>query len=207
MVIDTNPHFYTARGLANLFDVTSGTVRMWANSGIINVSKKNDGHWRISAEEYERLSTLLGKQRSKSSWVISEGIEQTKSKLIVLIIEDDKDLQILYRLKLEEWSFPLELLIASDGYEALLIAGSANPDIIITDLKMPNLDGFHMIDVLSSNTQFRDCLIVVVTGLDAVEIEKKFPFPDDVHVLSKPIPFEELRNIVESKSEPLINIL
>jgi len=40
MVIDTNPPFYTARGLANLFDVTVGTVWMWANSGIINVSEK-----------------------------------------------------------------------------------------------------------------------------------------------------------------------
>jgi len=77
---------------------------------------------------------------------------------------------------LEEWSFPLELLIASDGYEALLIAGSATPDIIITDLRMPNSDGFHMIEVLSSNTQFRDCWIVVVRGLDAVEIEKNFHF-------------------------------
>jgi DNA-binding response OmpR family regulator len=54
------------------------------------------------------------------------------------------------------------------------------------------MDGFGMLAVLSQAPEMRDTTVVVVTGLDAEEIETRGGLPAGVQVLSKPIPFDRL---------------
>jgi two-component system, response regulator, stage 0 sporulation protein F len=63
----------------------------------------------------------------------------------ILLVEDDKRLQTLIRDELEEESY--EIILASDGKQAIsfLKEGSISVDLIIMDLRMPNMDGLDAI--------------------------------------------------------------
>jgi excisionase family DNA binding protein len=190
---------YTTQEVAELFGITGRTVQMWADSGVINASKTPGGHRRISEDEVERLSIRINNKPLGNTDTHSELAKEVNNKFTILIAEDDPTLRMLYRLNIEEWDPLIELLMVNDGYEALLVAGRATPDLIITDLLMPNGDGFHLIDVLSADENLADCKIVVVTGLSQEEVQKRSHFPETISILEKPIPFERLKSIVYEK--------
>jgi CheY-like chemotaxis protein len=79
----------------------------------------------------------------------------------------------------------------------LLAIGRDSPDLLVSDLRMPGMDGFQMMRALTGSP-FRDGMeIVVVTGLDAVEIAREGGLPPDIRVFHKPVSFGELRAIAE----------
>lgn len=67
-------------------------------------------------------------------------------KLRVLLVEDDRDLAEVTQAALELEG--LEVTVAHDGAEGLSLAGELRPDVIITDLIMPVLDGLQLIQQL-----------------------------------------------------------
>lgn len=86
--------------------------------------------------------------------------------------------------------------MAKDGYEGLLQIGQHQPDLIISDLLMPDMDGFRMIGSLKDRNETKGIQIVAVTVLDREEIESHGGLPGDVMVLNKPIPFDVLKDVV-----------
>lgn len=194
---------YTTTKVAKIFGVTPRTIQMWADSGMIEVTKTLGGHRRITALEVDRLSRELGKTPEVPEPAIetsSTKPEETEENRVVriLIVDDDKDLLKLYQMQIETWETPeTEVYLASDGYDALVQIGSRKPDIIITDLKMPRMDGSHMIDVIQQNPDMAHCQVVVVTGLSKEEIQKDYALPADVLLEEKPIPFARIQRLVK----------
>jgi CheY-like chemotaxis protein len=76
-----------------------------------------------------------------------------------------------------------------------MIIGRTCPDLLITDLRMPGMDGFVMLNALRKAPEASNTRIVVVTGLDRSEIEARGGLPPDMEILGKPIPFDRLRRI------------
>lgn len=72
------------------------------------------------------------------------------------------------------------------------------PDFLITDLAMPNIDGFQMLRSLVRQQAFDGMRIAVVTGLDASAIERAGGLPDSIAVFGKPVPFAELEQIANA---------
>jgi DNA-binding response OmpR family regulator len=91
----------------------------------------------------------------------------------------------------------LEVLLIANAVEALLLIGKRSPDLLVTDLRMSGMDGFSMLQVLSKAREVVNTRIVVVSGLEAEEIEAKGGVPAGVEVLPKPIPFARLAAIAE----------
>jgi len=80
----------------------------------------------------------------------------------ILIVDDDPLMHLLYKRNLEREGF--ELLKASNGEEALVIAAESNPDLILMDVMMPGMDGMAVIGELRQNDAFRDVPIIVMTA-------------------------------------------
>lgn len=193
---------YTTTKVAKIFGVTPRTIQMWADSGMIKVTKTLGGHRRITAQEVDRLARELGKGRRDLP--AQELAEQTANPerssddaVRIMIVDDDKDLLKLYQMQIESWQTPkTQVFLAHDGYDALLQIGSKKPDIIITDLRMPRMDGGHMINVIKQNPDMDHCQIVVVTGLNKDEIHQEYELPENVLVEEKPIPFARIQRLV-----------
>ena len=80
----------------------------------------------------------------------------------ILIVEDDFDNTTLVRLLLEREGF--DVFTADNGEKGLAAMQSKQPDLIVLDLDMPVMDGWHMIEKIKEDEGTRDIPIVVVTA-------------------------------------------
>lgn len=78
----------------------------------------------------------------------------------ILIVEDDPSLQKLGKMLLEAQGY--EARGAADGFEGLAALKQSLPDIIISDLQMPNMNGFEFLSVV--RRRFPDIPVIVISG-------------------------------------------
>ena len=72
-----------------------------------------------------------------------------ETRACVLLVDDEQEQIELYRYGLEEEGFVV--LETTDGLDAIAQARSANPDAIVLDLRMPNIDGWQVCTRLKSD--------------------------------------------------------
>jgi CheY-like chemotaxis protein len=113
----------------------------------------------------------------------------------ILIVEDDSDVRLLYRMSLEDMHAPMSVRFACDGFEGLYLVGEMAPDLVIADLNMPGLDGFKMIRTLARAPSNMD--IIVVTALSQEDIQDRGGLPDGIPVYTKPMPISLLQQLVK----------
>lgn len=87
----------------------------------------------------------------------------------VLVIEDSSDSA---RLMARILGVNYDVHLAANGREGLEKAYSLKPDLIITDLMMPEVDGFHVIEKLKEDKEFRDTPIIVLTAKELTAQER-----------------------------------
>ena len=182
--------FATTREAATSLGVSLRTVQLWVESGVLTAWKTAGGHRRIPRTA---INKLLQQQQAELS---SEASSKTVK---VLIVEDEKELLAVYEVYFKSWGLNCQVLTAKDGYEGLLEIGQHKPDLIISDLLMPGMDGFRMIHSLKEREETKDTQLVVVTVLDSQEIEDQGGLPSDVIVLQKPVPFDVIKGLVIEK--------
>ena len=101
----------------------------------------------------------------------------------------------LYDQQMRRWSLKPVVVAARNGMEALVKLGSLRPDLLVTDLRMPDLDGFKMLQHLRTMPELKDLTTVIVPGLSAEDVAAGGGVPEGVPVLPKPIPFDRLLDI------------
>ena len=90
----------------------------------------------------------------------------------VLLIDDNPDDALLIR-RLLEAKKAYRVLNAKDGWEGLAMARQQLPDLIVTDLTMPGIDGFGLVEELKLDPRTKDIPVVVVSAKDITEDERK----------------------------------
>lgn len=186
--------FCTTREAAEMLGVSLRTAQLWVDSGILKAWRTEGGHRRIDLSSVESLMRDDNPRKAGNS---QPAMPVTLGQLKILVVEDDNILLRLYRLQIASWNLPVELTTAANGYDALVLIGREQPDLMIADLNMPGMDGFQMIRSIS-NSSFREGLeIVVVTGMDDTMIANHGGLPPGVRLMRKPIPFAELKALVE----------
>jgi two-component system response regulator MprA len=93
------------------------------------------------------------------------------NKTKVAIIEDDMAIVQMYRTKFENEGY--EVATAPDGAAGLDLIDTFQPDIILLDLMMPNMNGLDMLKQLRSQAAGRDAKVVVLTNMGDTETATK----------------------------------
>lgn len=190
--------YCTTREAAKTLGVSVRTVQVWVEKGLLRAWKTEGGHRRVDRESVVQISEL--RLQGEDMRALPPPIDRTpviEERLKVLVVEDNNSLLRLYRLCLESWKLPIDVVTAPNAIEGLLLVGRVSPDLLVTDLNMPGLDGMTMVRTIS-HSPFREGMeIVVVTGLSQNEIEELGPFPADIKIFQKPIPFQKLKQICE----------
>lgn len=109
---------------------------------------------------------------------------------IVLLVEDDADiLRYLTDVLIDEYA----IITASDGAAGLEMALSTVPDIIVTDVQMPEMDGFAMTRMLKENPATSHIPVIMLTAYDMAELRMEGLVSGAVEYLSKPVDSALLR--------------
>lgn len=90
--------------------------------------------------------------------------ESVKKK--ILIADDQEGNQILMKYILEKKGY--EVLVASDGEEAIEVATEMDPDLVLMDVVMPGMDGYEACKILKDNPKTKNIPIVMITSLNDV---------------------------------------
>lgn len=87
------------------------------------------------------------------------------SNVRVLVVDDHESMRRIIGTLLRAFGFTI-LLEANDGDEALRVIPNFEPDVIITDLKMPVLNGIDLVQALRADktSRFCDTPVIMVTG-------------------------------------------
>jgi two-component system chemotaxis response regulator CheY len=89
---------------------------------------------------------------------------------VILIVDDSATVRKFVSASLTMQGF--DVIAASDGMDALEKLPSNSFDLVITDLNMPNMDGFELIRSLRENPQYRELPVIILSSLgDSASIE------------------------------------
>lgn len=177
---------------AKRLGVALSTVQSWVETGALEAWKTPGGHRRVMIKSVDRL--------------LEEGISKRKlvsevNALRVLVVEDEHVMIEIYSGFFRKWRLPVSVSFTENGYEALLRIGYEIPDLIITDLSMPEMDGFQMIRSLRQFQATAKIQIIVVSGLSDADIADQGGLPEDILVLHKPVNLEQLHQLMNSAVE------
>ena len=176
---------------AKLLGLSVATVQSLVEKGEIDAWKTLGGHRRLALRSINAYLTKAGLQPSRAAM-------DPGSRLRVLVVEDDVDLLDLYKCNFESWDLPVDCTLMTSALEALMDIASMQPDLLITDLSMPGLDGLEMLKVLNRNQNLTDLHIVVISGLDATAIKDRGGLPLNARRLQKPVNFGWLEGYVSA---------
>jgi len=114
----------------------------------------------------------------------------------ILLVEDTPDLleNVSDILRMEGFL----VIPAVDGLEALEKLNDSVPDLIITDLLMPRMDGFKLVETLKQNERLKKIPVLIFSAKATPENEAQGLKLGAVHYLKKPCPTELLLEIIRN---------
>lgn len=189
-MVEKQKDYFTTKEAAKFLNVAVSTIQLWANNGLLSARTTVGGHRRISRKSVEEML-------SNSMAVSGDKAEQPQ--LSVIVVEDDAQQRRLYEKHISNWNMDIHLLMAKDGFEGLIKIGSIFPDVIITDLLMPDVDGFQMIRSLKMIPDLENTLIIAVSALEVADVKANGGLPEGVHLFTKPLSFEDLEKLLRDK--------
>jgi len=193
-----NPADYcSTKEAAATLGVSHRTVQLWVENGTLQAWRTAGGHRRITVESVNRLVEGRRKAIGAHAPAPSPVAAPVSTRRRVLVVDDDPLMLRLYELEMTGWGLDLDLVKANNGFEALIRIGEQRPDLLVSDLNMPGMDGFRMIRTLREDSGTSGMNMIVVSGLDRATI-KAMGLPNDIPVFPKPVPFGELRSAVEN---------
>jgi len=117
----------------------------------------------------------------------------------VLLVDDDPDLQDILQICLKQWGF--EVAVASDGNEGAQLAGSYRPDIVLSDVMMPDTSGIELLKSLQADDSSRP--VILMTGYSTVDMAVEAMKDGARDFLTKPLDYPKLKSILEATQKEL----
>lgn len=113
----------------------------------------------------------------------------------IMLVEDDKSLREIYSIRLVAEGY--DIVSAGDGEEALAMAVREKPDLIVSDVMMPKISGFDMLDILRSTEETKNIKIIMMTALSSEDQRKRGEsLGADKYLIKSQVGIEDVINAV-----------
>jgi two-component system chemotaxis response regulator CheY len=112
----------------------------------------------------------------------------------ILIVEDSPSMRRLVREALDADGY--EVTESENGLEALAVLGRVAPDLVITDINMPQLDGLGLLREIRNLPSFRFTPVLILTSESGTEMKESGRAAGATGWLVKPFDAEQLRRVV-----------
>ena len=113
----------------------------------------------------------------------------------ILLVEDDQSLREIYSIRLTAEGY--EIVSAGDGEEALASAVREKPDLVLSDVMMPKISGFDMLDILRQTPETKDIKVIMMTALSSEDQrERGNALGADRYLVKSQVGIEDVVNAV-----------
>jgi len=196
----------TTREAAQRLGVSLRTVQLWVEADILPAARTPGGHRRIphNAVEALALSTGLGgeplarspkarsRQDADTGGVQDEapapqGVPSSCRPRDVLLVADNPIWQVRCEQALAPFLPSISLRFAETGYLALLQIGQKAPDLLITNLELPGMDGLAMLRTLERCESIAGMRILALSHLDDSELKRRGGLPLSAELMQLPV--------------------
>ncbi len=169
---------YTTYQIGKFCQVNIRTVIRWIETGKLKAYTTPGGHRRV---KWSDLINFLTQNRMP----IPKELEEGRKKKI-LVVDDDPDFLEIAEKVLQKIP-DVEIKTTSSGFDAGILVAEWNPDLILLDFIIPDLNGFEVTKKLKSNPKLKKIPIIAVTGItDPKKLEEVKRSGVDA-VITKPI--------------------
>ena len=115
----------------------------------------------------------------------------------IMLVEDDNNLREIYGARLMAEGY--DIVTARDGEEALALAVKEKPDLIISDVMMPKISGFDMLDILRTTAETKDTKVIMMTALSQAEDKARADkLGADRYLVKSQVTLEDVANTVKA---------
>ena len=180
--------YYSTVEAAKLLGVSVRTVQLWVENGALEAWKTAGGHRRIVAAS---VDDYISKHQTTQ--------ESKGSKKNILVVEDNPTVSKFYEAAIKSWGLPVNVIVKNDGFEGLVEIGRKVPDLVISDVYMPGMDGLQMIRSMYKSQLLSSDQIIIISGLTPESIQDRGGIPTGVDFFTKPVDIERLKKSIVQK--------
>ncbi len=122
----------------------------------------------------------------------------------ILLAEDDNNLREIYEARLQAEGY---IVISSgDGEEALVLAKDQLPDLIISDVMMPKISGFEMLDIIRNTDGLKNAKVIMLTALGQSEDQDRAnKLGADKYLVKSQVTLEDIVKVAKELLNPTEN--
>lgn len=193
------------RGLttADKIDLNAGRG---VGMSIVKESVENRGGSVLVESEPQRGTTFtilmpltVAKAASETKLPSAPFISQTTLAPLVLIVDDSASVR-RQAVKIVE-SSGLRSITANNGADALelLLSGEFEPDMIVSDVEMPQIDGWELLEYIKTDDNFGHIPVVMATSLDSDKDRQRATELGASDYIVKPFTEDDLKKILEAQ--------
>jgi twitching motility two-component system response regulator PilG len=122
------------------------------------------------------------------------GVRRDLVGIKVMIIDDSNTIRRTAEALLKKAGY--DVFTASDGFEAMSLITSNEPDIIFVDIMMPRLDGYQTCQLIKNNKKFRDTPVIMLSSKDGLFDRARGRIAGSQEHVNKPFTQEELIDVI-----------
>ncbi|MCV2369992.1 response regulator [Roseateles oligotrophus] len=178
---------YTTAAAAKRLGISPASVQRWVDAGHLKGWKTLGGHRRIDATSVDLLlsrpgAVALDKEPGPQPETSPPPAAKT---LTVLLVDDDDIARELLEMQVRILCPKAHVLLAENGFQALLAVGRSAPDVVITDMVMPHMNGIEMVRELQAMAT--PPLIIAVSSQTRENLARLGGLPEHLLLLAKPV--------------------
>lgn len=147
----------TVKDVAEQCHVSKVSVLRWIRQGEIESYTTPGGHHRIRREDFHKFA-------AKFKIPVDEEVVGARPGQVIVVADDDPGVRDLVTSALKREVKGATIHTAADGYEAFFLIGRVKPDLVILDIKMPQLDGLEVCRKIRANPELREMQVFIITG-------------------------------------------
>ena len=149
------------------------------------------GNLEAIKENSPNLSRKLEKLLIEIKNALSAVLETAAKKRILIIDDTEAFLLILSNVLKDDY----EIMVAKNGTDGLKVANLTKPDLVLTDIIMPDISGIDVRDAMRKNPETKDIPVILISGAEAAEFEETTGLTSYIR---KPFKTSEVRQKVEA---------
>src|ERR671925_1188951 len=113
----------------------------------------------------------------------------------VLVVDDSPTVRKIVEMTLQRER--IKVITAGDGLSALTSVADEMPALILLDIQLPRMDGYHICQIIRKNLQFRQIPIIMLSGKDGLFDKMRGKIAGSTEYLTKPFDSVELVQTVK----------